>query len=40
MDTTVKILKGRKILQYTYGILPIVAGLNKFTNILAGGKIT
>lgn len=35
MDTTVQNEQGvRRILQYTYGIVPIVAGLDKFTNLL------
>lgn len=32
MDTSTQNV--RKILQYTYGIVPIVAGLDKFTNLL------
>ncbi|MEP7279890.1 MAG: hypothetical protein ABI813_14665 [Bacteroidota bacterium] len=28
----------QKILQYTYGLLPIVAGLDKFTNLLTSWK--
>lgn len=36
MDTTVRNAQSvRGILQYTYGIVPIVAGLDKFTNLLA-----
>ncbi|MEP6950803.1 MAG: hypothetical protein ABI863_16075 [Ginsengibacter sp.] len=35
MDTTVQNAQSiRRILQYTYGIVPIVAGLDKFTNLL------
>lgn len=35
MDTTVQNTQNvQKILKYTYGIVPIVAGLDKFTNLL------
>jgi uncharacterized membrane protein YphA (DoxX/SURF4 family) len=35
MDTTVQNAQGiQKVLQYTYSIVPIVAGLDKFTNLL------
>ena len=35
MDTTVQNAQSvQKILKYTYGIVPIVAGLDKFTNLL------
>jgi uncharacterized membrane protein YphA (DoxX/SURF4 family) len=35
MDTTVQNAQGvQKILKYTYGIVPVVAGLDKFTNLL------
>lgn len=32
MDSNVKLVQG--ILKYTFGLVPIVAGLDKFTNIL------
>lgn len=36
MDTIVKNAQSvRRILQYTYGVVPVVAGLDKFTNLLA-----
>jgi uncharacterized membrane protein YphA (DoxX/SURF4 family) len=36
MDTTVQNTQSvQGILKYTYGIVPIVAGLDKFTNLLA-----
>jgi len=35
MDTTVQNVQNvQRILKYTYGIVPIVAGLDKFTNLL------
>jgi len=35
MDTTVQNAQSvQRILKYTYGIVPIVAGLDKFTNLL------
>ena len=35
MDTTVQNAQSvQKILKYTYGLVPIVAGLDKFTNLL------
>ena len=35
MDTTIKqAAKIQQVLKYTYGIVPIVAGLDKFTNLL------
>jgi uncharacterized membrane protein YphA (DoxX/SURF4 family) len=35
MDTTVQNAQNvQKILQYTYGIVPVVAGLDKFSNLL------
>jgi uncharacterized membrane protein YphA (DoxX/SURF4 family) len=35
MDTTVQSAQSvQKILKYTYGIVPVVAGLDKFTNLL------
>lgn len=33
MDANVQLV--RNLLKYTFGLLPIVAGLDKFTNILA-----
>ena len=33
MNTNLKLVK--KILTYTFGIVPIVAGLDKFTNLLS-----
>ena len=39
MDTSYQqINNSQKILKYTYGIVPIVAGLDKFTNLLVNWK--
>ena len=39
MDTTVQSAQSvQKILKYTYGIVPVVAGLDKFTNLLTKWK--
>jgi uncharacterized membrane protein YphA (DoxX/SURF4 family) len=39
MDTIMNRLSNtRKILKYTYGIVPIVAGLDKFTNLLVNWR--
>jgi uncharacterized membrane protein YphA (DoxX/SURF4 family) len=36
MDTSIQ--SSQQILKYTYGLVPIVAGLDKFTNILTNWK--
>jgi hypothetical protein len=39
MDTILqRVTATQKILKYTYGIVPIVAGLDKFTNLLVNWK--